>query len=133
MTREQVNLVSPCIEIIGQVRYRRGWNLSKILEAKKKKAPCARSGYRFERIRSVRDAVLARSPLVIALTDRQVGRRLTGDRQAEERHCPDSQRKPNLSWGEKEGRISWRLPDSIPQETRTPHGRSTALNSLLNL
>lgn len=37
MTREQVNLVSPCIEIIGQVRYRRGWNLSKILEAKKKK------------------------------------------------------------------------------------------------
>lgn len=37
MTREQVNLVSPCIEIIGQVRYRRGWNLSKILEAKKKR------------------------------------------------------------------------------------------------
>lgn len=30
----------------------------------------------------VRDAVLARSPLVIALTDRQVGRRLTVDRQA---------------------------------------------------
>lgn len=40
MTREKVNLVSPCVEIIGQVSSSDiggGWNLSKILEATKKK------------------------------------------------------------------------------------------------
>lgn len=102
-----------------------GVELVQDLGSQKKKGAVCSAGYRFERIRSVRDAVLARSPLVIALTDRQVGRRLTGDRQAEERHCPDSQRKPNLPWGKRRAEYRGGCQIPSPRNTDTPRQKHT--------